>query len=95
MRTQNIVCPACGEQIEWDADARKVVSHGKKQKSIDLTDAVKSLKAQEAGRLEMFQRAKEEERTKSERLDKLFSKEEKRVREEKDFGKYIRDVDLD
>jgi uncharacterized Zn finger protein (UPF0148 family) len=94
MRIQNIHCPSCGEQIEWDTDAQKMVSHGKKQQKIDLSNAVKSLKAQEAGRLEMFQKAKEDERTKSERLDKLFSKEEKRIRDEKDFGKYIRDVDL-
>ena len=81
--------------MEVDAVSGKVVSHGKAAKTLDLDNAVKSLKEQEKNRLEMFQRSQEAEKTKSERLDKLFSQEGKRVREEKDGGRFVRDIDLD
>jgi len=95
MSIQNIKCPACGELIEWDSEAGRAVGHGRPKKSVDLNDALQSLKGQEASRLKMFQRSREEEKNKSDRLDRLFSKEEKRIREEKDYGRYLRDVDLD
>ncbi len=91
----NIKCPACGEQIELNGETGEVIGHGKAKKSANLDDALKSLKKQEAGRWEMFQKSKEDEKNKSERLGKLFSKEEKRVREEKDSDPYVRDIDLD
>lgn len=95
MTRWKIECPACGEPMEVDEKSGKVVSHGRTMKTLDLGNAVQSLKEQEKNRLDMFQRSKEAEKTKSERLDKLFSKEEKRVREEKDGGRFVRDIDLD
>ncbi len=95
MRFQDIQCPTCGEEIEVDLDTGKVVSHGDSKKNLDLSNVAQSLKEQANRRTELFQMSKEEEKTKSERLDKLFSKEEKRIKEEKDYGKFVRDIDLD
>lgn len=95
MKLLNIKCPACGEPVELNGETGQILSHGKKEKGQGLDDAAQSLRAQEQRRLDIFQKSKEDEKSKSERLDKLFSKEEKRVKEEKDFGKFMRDIDLD
>ena len=95
MRLIEIKCPTCGEEMEVDLESGKVLSHGESKKDMDLTNVAESLKEQANRRSELFQISKKDEKTKSERLDKLFSKEEKRIREEKDYGKFVRDIDLD
>ena len=92
-----VLCPCCQARLRVDAEMGIVLSHElpPEERAVkDLTDAVKSLKAEAAQRQARFEESLKLQKNKKDVLDKKFQDALKRT---KDIPliKPIRDIDLD
>jgi hypothetical protein len=92
----SLTCPCCGARLLVDVNLQKVVSHEAPAKHLDapnLDRASLILREQAARREELFKRSTEDERKKSQILDRKFSEALKKSKDEP-ITKPTRDIDL-
>jgi len=93
-----LICPCCRARLTVDAALRKVVAHqpphSRQQRSRDLARANQVLRREAAQRETHFRRSAEEERIKSQLLERKF---EEALRKTKDqpVTRPTREIDLD
>ena len=93
-----ITCPCCGGLLTIDPDTKAVISHTAKavpKMFADMEEAARAMKEQESRKESIFRQSVENERNKSELLDKKFQEALRKAKETPDTGKPIRDFDLD
>ncbi|MCI0652144.1 MAG: hypothetical protein L0Z55_09690 [Planctomycetes bacterium] len=84
-RLFTIICECCGAKIEVDADTRSIFSvEGKNKKKRTFEEVVKDVTSVGARAEEKFKSNIEKEKTKQERLDKLFEDAKKKAEADKD-----------
>lgn len=92
-----VVCPCCGARLKVDAALGKVISHqapSKHAKPPDLEHVGKLLEKEKARREALFKQSAEEEKTKSQRLERKFEEVIKKTKDEP-VTPPTRDIDLD
>lgn len=92
-----VLCPCCQARLRVDAEMGIVLSHElpPEERAVkDLTDAVKSLKAEAAQRQARFEESLKLQKSKKDVLDKKFQDALKRTKDVP-LTKPIRDIDLD
>jgi hypothetical protein len=92
-----VLCPCCQARLRVDAEMGIVLSHElpPEERAVkDLTDAVKSLKAEAAQRQARFEESLKLQKNKKDVLDKKFQDALKRTKDVP-LTKPIRDIDLD
>ncbi len=92
-----ITCPCCGARLKVDAELGKVLYHEappKSAKAPDLDRASQLLAKQAAKREALFKQSAEEEKVKSQLLDRKFEEVLKKSKDEPATPP-IRDIDLD
>jgi hypothetical protein len=92
-----VACPNCGARLEVDADLGKVLFHEpppKAAKAPDLLHASQLLKKEAERRESLFQQSAEEEKTKSERLDRRFREAIEKTKDEP-AEPPLKEIDLD
>jgi hypothetical protein len=96
-RKLEVACPCCGATLTVDAELGKVLFHQappKTEKGPDLDDAARLLK-QEADRREaLFRQSADDEKIKSELLDRKFKEAFEKTKDQP-TSRPIRDFDLD
>jgi hypothetical protein len=93
-----IQCPCCQSTLKVDGRLRVVISHTepvKKPPIEDLNAAVQNLKGAAGRRDEAFRKSFEAEKKSSEVLNRKFDELFKQAKEDPEFGKKSRDIDLD
>ena len=93
----NVVCPCCRAKLRVDPELQAVLSHEpppEERAVIDLTEAVKGLKAEAAQRQARFEESFKAEKSKKTLLDKRFQEALKKAKDEP-ITKPTRDIDLD
>jgi len=96
-RKLEVVCPCCGAVLTIDAELGKVLHHEpppKLDKAPDLDQATTLLQKEAERREALFRQGTEDERLKSELLDRKF-KEAFEKTKDKPTGPPLRDIDLD
>ena len=97
-RTVYVTCPFCKGMMEINTENGKIIRRfAPKEKSESgdaLTDALKDVREGESRREKMFRAAKEEEKGKLDRIEKIFLKKKKEVEESGDISKPLRPIDL-
>ncbi len=93
-------CPECDLILYVSRSTGKVVETRRPEaeslKGEDRFDAlVRKVKSRGDVVLEKYEKAREQERNKFERLDALFKESTKRIQEEGDTGRAVKDIDLD
>ena len=91
-------CPCCHSTLKVDGRLRAVISHAEPvQKPLieDLNEAVQKLKGEVGRREEVFRKSFEAEKKQSEVLNRKFDELFKQAKEDPEFGKKNRDIDLD
>ncbi|MCK9554914.1 hypothetical protein M0R36_03730 [bacterium] len=92
-------CPVCGSMLEVNTDNGSIIRHFKpkenKEGEDSLSTALKDLKDRETKLDESFSKGKDAEKSKSDRLEKIFNEEKERARKEKDIKPGLREIDLD
>ena len=96
-KTLEVVCPCCGARLEVDPELGKVLFHEpppKTGKAPDLDQATLLLKKQAERRESLFKQSAEEQKMKSELLDRRFKQA---FEKSKDVptGPPIKEIDLD
>jgi hypothetical protein len=93
-----VVCPCCGARLKLDASLRRVISHEAPARprahSADLDHAAKLLEKEKARREALFSRSREDEKVKSQLLEKKFEESLKKAKDEPATPP-LRDMDLD
>jgi len=92
-----ISCPCCGARLEVDAELRKVITHeppAKPAKERDLDHATQLLEKEAARREAHFKQSAEEEKIKSQLLERKFAEALKRTKDQPE-APVLRDIDLD
>jgi len=92
-----VVCPCCGATLTVDAELGKVLFHQappKQDKGPDLDDAARLLKQEAERREAIFRQSAEEEKIKSDLLDRKFREAFEKTKDQP-TGKPLRDFDLD
>jgi hypothetical protein len=92
-----VVCPCCGARLTIDPALGKVIAHGpppKHAKAPDLGQATKLLREEAARREALFQQSAEEEKIKSQLLERKFEESMKKSKDEP-VKPPLRDIDLD
>ena len=92
-----MVCPCCGATLTLDAELGKVLFHQappKQDKGPDLDDAARLLKQEAERREAIFRQSAEEEKIKSDLLDRKFREAFEKTKDQP-TGKPLRDFDLD
>lgn len=92
-----MVCPCCGATLTVDAELGKVLFHQappKQDKGPDLDDAARLLKQEAERREAIFRQSAEEEKIKSDLLDRKFREAFEKTKDQP-TGKPLRDFDLD
>lgn len=90
-------CPCCGARLTLDAELGKVIAHeapAKHAKAPDLDDVGRLLEQERARREAMFQQSTEEEKVKSQVLERKFEESLKKAKDEP-LTRPTRDIDLD
>lgn len=90
-------CPCCGARLKIDVLLGKVIWHGqppRKAESPDIDHSTRLLAEEKARREDMFRKSAEEEKTKSQLLEKKFKEALKRSKDEP-IVRPTRDIDLD
>ena len=94
-----IVCPCCAAVLKVDSAARSVIAHTPKatpKMFNDFEEAARSMREQEGRKESIFRQSVENERNKSDLLEKKFQEAVRRAKETPDTpGKPLRDFDLD
>ena len=96
-RKVEVVCPCCGATLTVDAEFGKVLFHQappKQDKGPDLDFATQLLKKEAERREALFRQSADEEKIKSELLDRKF-KEAFQKTKDQPTGPPVRDFDLD
>lgn len=91
-------CPCCGARLKLDASLRRVIWHEAPARpparAADLDHATQALEKEKARREALFSRSREEEKVKSQLLEKKFTESLKKAKDEP-AGPPLRDFDLD
>jgi len=90
-------CPCCGARLVIDATLGKVISHEpppKKSHAPDLDHATSLLLEQKERREAVFRQSAEDEKTKSQLLERKFAEALKKSKDEP-VTKPMRDIDLE
>ena len=92
-----LTCPCCGARLKIDASLGKVIFHEAPPKlahAPDLDHAARLIEKEKARREALFKQSAEEEKSKSQLLDRKFQEILKKTKEEP-AGPPIRDIDLE
>jgi len=92
-----VVCPCCGAVLSVDAELGKVLFHQappKQEKGPDLDHAAQLLKKEAERREALFRQSADEEKVKSELLDRKFKEAFEKTKDQP-TGRPLRDIDLD
>jgi len=92
-----VVCPCCGATLTVDAALGKVLLHQsprKQDKGPDLDFAAQLLKKEAERREAMFRQSADDEKIKSELLDRKFKEAFEKTKDQP-TGPPVRDFDLD
>jgi predicted amidophosphoribosyltransferase len=95
--TIQVVCPCCGARLKIDAALGKVIDHEvppRHAKAPDIDRAAQLLEKEKARREALFKQSTEEEKVKSQLLERKFSEALKKSREQP-IVPPTRDIDLD
>jgi adenine-specific DNA methylase len=96
-RKLEVVCPCCGTVLSVDAELGKVLFHQtppKHEKGPDLDRAAQLLKKEAERREALFRQSADEEKVKSELLDRKFKEAFEKTKDQP-TGPPLRDIDLD
>jgi len=96
-KTAEVVCPNCGARLEVDTELGKVLFHEpppKPARAPDLNHASELLKKEAERRESLFKHSAEEEKIKSELLDRRF-KEAFEKTKDVPVGPPLKEIDLD
>jgi hypothetical protein len=96
-KTFEILCPCCQAKLTVDGELGAVLSHEvqKQQKVTDLGEAARELRERESHRDEQFERSVRAERDRSKLLEAKFDEAFRKVKDEPDSPRPVRDIDLD
>lgn len=92
-----VVCPCCGARLTVDAELGKVLHHAappKQARQADLDHAAGMLEKEKARREALFKQSTQEEKVKSELLERKFEEALKHSKDEP-ITRPTRDIDLD
>jgi uncharacterized Zn finger protein (UPF0148 family) len=92
-----VVCPSCGARLEVDTELGKVLFHEpppRAAKAPDLDHASQLLKKEAERRESLFKQSAEEEKVKSELLERRFKEALKKTKDEP-AGPPLKEIDLD
>jgi predicted amidophosphoribosyltransferase len=92
-----LICPSCGAKLTVDAELGKVLHHEpppKTSKAPDLDHAAQLLQKEKARREALFRQSTEEEKVKSELLERKFEEAMKKTKDQP-AGPPLKDIDLD
>jgi predicted amidophosphoribosyltransferase len=95
--TWEVSCPCCGATLTIDAKLGKVLHHTpppKAEHTPDLEHAAMLLEKEKARREALFRQSTEEQKIKSDLLDRKFQEALKQTKDEP-VTKPLRDIDLD
>ncbi len=93
----HVACPCCGARLTLDATLAKVIAHeppARRAKAPDLGRVRELLEKEEAQREALFRRSAEEEKVKSQVLERKFEEALKKTKDEP-ITPPTRDIDLD
>jgi hypothetical protein len=93
-----VTCPCCQSTLKIDPDIRAVISHEEHQKPPvfeDFAAAVAKHKGDAGRREEAFQRSFAAEKNSTNVLNRKFDELLKQAKDNPEFGKKPRDIDLD
>ncbi len=93
----NVECPCCRARLVIDAALHKVIAHeapAKRTNAPDLDHAASLLREQAERREAIFRQSTEDEKSKSQLLERKFSEALKKSKDEP-ITKPTRDIDLD
>jgi hypothetical protein len=93
----NLECPCCGARLVIDATLRKVIAHETPPRHTiapDLDHAARLVQEQAERREAIFRKSTEDEKSKSQLLDRKFSEALKKSKDEP-ITRPTRDIDLD
>jgi hypothetical protein len=96
-RTLEVVCPCCGARLEVDPELGKVLFHEpppKSGKAPDLNQATLLLKKEAERRETRFKQSAEDEKMKSELLERRFKQAFEKTKDVP-AGPPIKEIDLD
>jgi uncharacterized Zn finger protein (UPF0148 family) len=96
-KTAEVVCPNCGARLEVDTELGKVLFHEpppRPARAPDLNHATQLLKKEAERRESLFKQSAEEEKMKSELLDRRF-KEAFEKTKDTPAGPPLKEIDLD
>jgi len=96
-KTIELVCPCCGSRLEVDTGLGKILFHSpppRTSKAPDLNQASELLKKEAERRESLFKHSAEEEKIKSELLERRF-KEAFEKTKDLPTGPPIKEIDLD
>ena len=96
-KTVEVVCPCCGATLTVDAELGKVLFHQpppKEEKGPDLDFAAQLLKKEADRREALFRQSADEEKMKSELLDRKFKEAFEKTKDQP-TTRPVRDFDLD
>jgi predicted amidophosphoribosyltransferase len=95
--TWEVPCPCCGATLTIDASLGKVLHHTpppKAEHAPDLDHAAMLLEKEKARREAIFQQSSEDQKIKSDLLDRKFQEALKQTKDEP-VSRPLRDIDLD
>lgn len=95
--TLEVACPCCGARLTVDAELGKVLHHTpppKHAKAPDIDHAAQLLEKEKARREALFAQSSEDEKHKSELLERKFEEALKQSKDEP-AAPPLRDIDLD
>ena len=95
--TLELTCPCCGARLKVDAELGKVLHHTpppKHTKPPDFDHAAQLLEKEKARREALFQQSSEDEKVKSQLLERKFEEALKKSKDEP-VTPPTRDIDLD
>ncbi len=96
-KTVEVVCPCCGARLEVDTELGKILFHEpppRTSKAPDLNQASELLKKEAERRESLFQHSADEQKIKSELLERRF-KEAFEKTKDVPTGPPIKEIDLD
>lgn len=96
--TFEVSCPCCQAKLTVDGELCAVIAHEEAVRPPaieDLTAAVAKLKGEAGRRDEVFRKSFEAEKNQGQLLNRKFDELFKKAKENPDFGKKPRDMDLD
>ena len=96
-KTADVVCPCCGARLEVDTELGKILLHEpppKTSKAPDLNQASQLLKKEAERRESLFKQSAEEEKIKSELLERRFREAFEKTKDVP-TGPPLKEIDLD